>query len=439
MSELNPSSSSSPNWFTRIDVRGISNDSRRAILQRVKDKLGFNKAVEILDISKGAMFNYLHGLRRIPDEVILRALPYLSESEFREIIASIDRLRSYGIIRGDGSIDYSLILQAIALAHRDEYLKQALLRFVVENFREDLRKMLGVSYAHIKFTWDKGFEEFLMERKKRRRVRDPETISYYRNLFMKYLEGKELNENLVNFVLNHSNKWIRNVFRHYIQYLYHKRVISPEIYGWLMEIIPSRSYKLDVRPYPINPDDLVKTIVFLRDNHEKYYLVYKIMLESGSRLSHALMLIENFNPGEIIEIPGIGLETRRLVCFHDKGFCRYYLGVRDVAKPCEWIYFSLETLKLLERYKGSRISRRSIEKFVHGHGLLAPKYMRKASWRLMIQVMSREVARFIQSRLGELKISEARYEDLLSEADKYYPSYIDYLRKSIYAASTDKS
>jgi hypothetical protein len=112
------------------------------------------------------MFNYLHGLRRIPDEVILRALPYLSESEFREIIASIDRLRSYGIIRGDGSIDYSLILQAIALAHRDEYLKQALLRFVVENFREDLRKMLGASYAHIKFTWDKGFEEFLMERKR---------------------------------------------------------------------------------------------------------------------------------------------------------------------------------------------------------------------------------------------------------------------------------
>jgi len=53
-------------------------------------------------------------------------------------------LRAVGVVREDGSIDYSLILQAIALAARDEYLKQAILRFCVENFREDLKKMLGV-------------------------------------------------------------------------------------------------------------------------------------------------------------------------------------------------------------------------------------------------------------------------------------------------------
>lgn len=39
--------------------------------------------------------------------------------------------------------------------------------------------------------------------------------------------------------------------------------------------------------------------------------------------------------------------------------------------------------------------------------------------------MPREVARFIQSRFGKLKVSEARYEDLLSEADGYYPKYLN--------------
>jgi intergrase/recombinase len=34
------------------------------------------------------------------------------------------------------------------------------------------------------------------------------------------------------------------------------------------------------------------------------------------------------------------------------------------------------------------------------------------------------VTRFIQSRFGELKISEAGYEDLLGEADEYYLRYI---------------
>jgi len=421
--------SSDIKWFERINVSVLSNDVRRSILSIVKDKIGFVETCRVAGIAKSSLHRYLSGERKIPDEIIKRVIVYISKEEFESIVSDLDKLKTLGIIREDGAVDYGLALRILAIASRDEYLKQALLRFVVENFKEDLRKMLGVSYTHIKFTWDKGFEEFLMERKKRRRIRDPKTISYYRNLFKKHLENKELSEDLVNYVLNHDNKWLRNIFRHYIQYLYHRRVISPEIYGWLIDVVPSRSYRLDVRPYPINPEDLVKTIVFLRDNHEKYYLVYKLMIESGLRLSHALMLIENFNPSEIIEIPGVDLETRRLVCFYDKGFCRYYLGVRDIAKPCEWIYFSIDTLKLLEKYRGSKISRRTVEKYVNNHGLLAPKYMRKASWRIMIQVMSREVARFIQSRFGELKISEARYEDLLSEADKYYPRYLDHLNR----------
>jgi intergrase/recombinase len=45
----------------------------------------------------------------------------------------------------------------------------------------------------------------------------------------------------------------------------------------------------------------------------------------------------------------------------------------------------------------------------------------------MIRAMPREVARFVQSRFGELKVSEARYEDLLAEADEHYPKYLDQL------------
>jgi intergrase/recombinase len=33
---------------------------------------------------------------------------------------------------------------------------------------------------------------------------------------------------------------------------------------------------------------------------------------------------------------------------------------------------------------------------------------------------------------GELKISEARYEDLLSEADEHYPKYLKYLRELLH-------
>jgi len=429
MSELTDDFKVSPEWIHKVNIKGLGDDVRREILRRVKDKLGFNKTVEILDISKGSLHNYLNGFRRIPDDVISKALQYLDEKEFNEIVAGIDRLKAVGIIREDGSIDYSLILQAVALASKDEYLRQAILKFTVENFREDLRKMLGLSLSQVVFTWSQGFEEFLRERKKRRKIMDPETIAYYRNLFKKHLEGKTLSEDLINYVINHKNKWLRNVFRHYIQYLYYLRKISPETYGWIMEIVPSRSYKIDVRSYPINIEDLVKTLSVLRENHELYYLVYRLMLEGGLRLSHAIYIIESFNPNEVIEINGLDIETHRLVCFNDKGFCRYYVGLRESVKPCEWAYFSLDTLRLLKEYSGISVSRRALTKYVRRRDLLLPKYVRKISWRLMIKVMSREIARFIQSRFGELKVSEARYEDLLGEADDHYSKYLGYLKE----------
>jgi intergrase/recombinase len=419
-------------WYKRVDVTALGEEARRLILERVKGKLGFEKTLRALGIARGSLYNYLHGVRTVPDNVVYRALQYLEEQEFNEIVQGIDRLRAIGIIRGDGSIDYSLVLQAIALATRDEYLKQALLKFTVENFREDLRKMLGASLAHVVFKWEPGFEEFLRERKKRRRIVSGETIAYYKSLFKRYLEGKALSEELVEYVVNHENKWLRNVFRHYIQYLYYLRRIPPETYGWLMEVVPSRSYRLDVRSYPISIEDLAKTMKTLRESHELYYLVYRLMLEGGLRLSHALLLVKSFNPWEVVEVNVLGVDTPRLVCFQDKGFCRYYMGVRETAKPCEWAYFSVETLGLLEEYAGSTVSRVPIQKYVKRRGLLLPKYVRKAAWRLMIRAMPREVARFIQSRFGELKISEARYEDLLGEADEHYSKYLDYLQKVLY-------
>jgi len=46
-------------------------------------------------------------------------------------------------------------------------------RFVIDNFREELRKMLGLLPSTVKLAWEKGFEEFLATRRKRMKVPDP--------------------------------------------------------------------------------------------------------------------------------------------------------------------------------------------------------------------------------------------------------------------------
>jgi len=154
---------------------------------------------------------------------------------------------------------------------------------------------------------------------------------------MRYLQGKELSEEFIDYVVNHENKWLRNIFRHYIRYLCYKRRISPETFGWIMEVAPSRSYRLDVSSYQISLYDVKKTLEFLRSKHAVYYVIYRVMLESGARFEHVLKIIKTWRPDEVIEILNIGVETRRLVCLKEKGFCRYYMGLRGSEKPCEWI------------------------------------------------------------------------------------------------------
>ena len=53
--------------------------------ERVERKLGFTRALDALDTCKGAMHNYLHGAKRVPNEVVYRALQHLEEGEFNEI------------------------------------------------------------------------------------------------------------------------------------------------------------------------------------------------------------------------------------------------------------------------------------------------------------------------------------------------------------------
>jgi len=423
-------------WYEKLDLSKIGAEIRYRIFCYLYGK---GLRARDLGVSETTFYRVLHRKLPVSNALLLKLLQRLTEHEFTNLVSAEDRLRAAGILRSDGSVDYSVAVEILRRSLQDPYLKSLLLKFVAEHFREDLRKLLSLSVYGVKMLWSEDFERFLAERKKRRKVRSQETLQYYKSIFLRYLEGKELSEQLIDYVVNHENRWLRNVFRHYIQYLYHKRVISPEVFGWIMEVVPSRGYKMDVRPYQISLGDVIKTVQYLKHHHERYYLVYRLMIEGGLRLSHAVHIVKTFNPKEVVEIPEIHLETPRLVCFNDKGFCRYYAGIRGSQKPCEWAYFSIEALELLKRSAGSNFDRRTVTRYAIRHGLLTPKTMRKVSWRILVQVVPREVARFIQSRFGELKISEARYEDLLSEADNYYPKYLEKLRELVYSSHVSEN
>jgi len=116
-------------------------------------------------------------------------------------------------------------------------------------------------------------------------VRTDEMIRYYRNLFARRLEGRELTTELVEEVAADRNGWLRNVLRHHAQYLYRRRLLGPELFGWIMEAVPARSYHVDVRPYRIDEEVARKTFDFLHINHPRYYkkILARKLRPSGRR------------------------------------------------------------------------------------------------------------------------------------------------------------
>lgn len=95
-------------------------------------------------------------------------------------------------------------------------------------------------------------------------MKDSETIKAYRGIFMKYLQGKELTEEFIDYVINHPNKRLRNVFCNYIQYLYFRREISTLTLDRIMEVVASWTHKLGVTPYKIELEDVRRTLKYLR-------------------------------------------------------------------------------------------------------------------------------------------------------------------------------
>ena len=420
----------SKTWYKHLDLGKLDDEDRCRILEYVVNKVGRNGVQNALSISRITMWRLLNRQARVDDAKLKVLLNFLSEQEFRDILSSKKLLEALNILRPDGTVNYPVVMEVLKKATQDEYLKQLIIKFVVENFREDVKKAIGLFPANIVMHWDEGFEEFLREHKKRRKVKRQDTIGYYRSLFKENLEGEQLTPEIVDFVVNHSNKWLRNVFRHYVQYLYFKRKIPIETYGWIMEVVPSRTYESKVRIFKIDLELFKKTMEFLREKHELYYLYYLIMYYSGIRLEHVVKLVETYNPEEIVYVEMMDDYTVRLVCFEE--FCRYYLGYRG-GKPCEWAYFPKELVSLLSKYKGTKRDRAVVSKYALRKGLLRPKYLRKLHWRVGKKaIRDKDVLRFIQSRFGELKISEEKYGDLLADADSEYPKLMEMLKKGLY-------
>ncbi len=444
---MNITSDDARRWWEKVDISRIDQETRRSLLLKLKERYPTSDLLARLGIkSRATLTKYLKYGRRIPDEVVVKMIENLEEEEFWSLLSGRRKLEAIGLIDSEtGKVDYEAVMELLKLAIREPILKKIFLEFISKYLRNELLQLMPAKLPAIELKWTSEFEDYLRKEKK---IQDEDTIKYYRNLFKKHLEGRELNEKLVRGLRN-APPWLRVVFRHYVRYLFFYRRIDEDTFAWLLVFVPGRSYPKETYISEYSLDEVRRTFEKLYSHNKKMYWFYRLLLESGARPEHAAEMLANWNPDEVVRIKELrGRSEPRLVCFEE--FCRYYLGIKRRNKQAGWVYMSRETYEYFSAIAPVKVTKDMSKKYRRKHRLLNPSDMRKIAEQWMKSVFSKHpdllegdspetIMAFVQFRTGELKVSHRRYDNLRRKADKLYPYYLKYLGNVIWAIACNEN
>ncbi|ABV26200.1 integrase [Sulfolobus spindle-shaped virus 4] len=155
-------------------------------------------------------------------------------------------------------------------------------------------------------------------------------------------------------------------------------------------------------------EEVKRTLEVVKSNYS-LYLLYRLLLESGSRESEALKVLNDYNPqNEMQEV----------------GFSIYILNWTRGQKKSFYLFHVTELKQI-------KISKAYIDKYVKKLSLVPPKYIRKfvATQMLSLSIPS-EVVNFIQGRTPS-EVLTKHYLDLLTLAKKEYKKYAEWLRQTL--------
>jgi len=83
-------------WYESVNVEALSEEAKKAILEAIKNKLGFSKACEALSIAKSSLYRYLPGERKVPAEDMRRLAKeeyfrWLREGRHRKPVEELEK------------------------------------------------------------------------------------------------------------------------------------------------------------------------------------------------------------------------------------------------------------------------------------------------------------------------------------------------------------
>ncbi len=413
----------------------LTPEQRRELLKKL---VGEGSAVDVarrLGISRASFYRYVRGEREAPASLDPRLCGLVSEDELLAMLNNQQMLEGVGVVRG-GQINVPLLLALVDAALEHPQTKEVVLKRVADRYKSELQELLSQSLPRVELRWDEGFEKWLVEKKSR--PISFRTLNDYRNYWSLCLEGRTLGWHLIKQVTGkrmkcsdgeyHPTGWLRQVFRHYIRYLYSEGRIDWDTYSRLLITVPGRRYGRRLSQKVISTDDVRETLRILKEDRPDIYTLYLLIIFSGVRYEHTLATLKTWSPNEVVYVDYMRRNVRRLECLRQH--CRYYVGRETDVKPAAFMFFPKELLNLIIEYRSSLPSENRIYKVVRKRGGLPGKYVRTWGMRQMLNALGdNDITRFILGKIGELSVTARHYRNLVEEADKIYPRYIKHMKE----------
>ncbi len=343
-------------------------DQAKEVLLFLHKKRGYSirKLAQLLNVGKSTIHRILTNKQEPPAIVRANLCKILTEEELMQILKGRQILLRYGLLDEEGRVNRTLLLAIIDSAMQDKVVKEEVLHYLLKYYKKELTEKLVETLPKIELKWDTGFEKWLTEKKSK--PISERTLNDYRNYWKLCLQGKVLGWHLIKQLSSsrmlcsdgeyHPTGWLRQLFRHYIRYLYSVGRIDWDTYSRLLMAIPGRRYGRKILQKPIDVEDVRRTLLVLREKRMDIYTLYAVMVYSAVRFEHALNTLKTWSPDETLYVPYLARNIKRLECLDTH--CRYYLGGETDRKPRGFMFFPRVLLPLIEGHGAGLPGRRRV-------------------------------------------------------------------------------
>jgi intergrase/recombinase len=159
-----------------------------------------------------------------------------------------------------------------------------------------------------------------------------------------------------------------------------------------------------------NDEDIVKSISKAASYSQDFGLIYRLLVESGARLTEVLEVLKGYNPENDVR---------------HNSFYTYILGREKGTKKAFYLFHTTPITSKVS------ISEDHVSKLCRELGLVRPKYVRKwVATKMASLGIPTEVIDFIQGRTPR-SILTKHYLNLYALALQHYPKYVETLKQII--------